>query len=96
MRGIFAISINNNNNTIIIEDLVHLISSVYAYDSKGCLECPIPDVWNISSEQDDIHPWAEPLKADEIDVYRDEINFNSISANVIDSFSEFSSYLRGE
>ena len=89
MRGIFAISIDNNQRVIIIEDLINLLAIVYAYDSEGCLECEIPDVWNVSSSEDDEHPWAEPMGESEINFYLDEIDFNSVN-----SFSAFSSYLR--
>ena len=87
MVGIFAIAIDNNQNMIIIEDLINLHSSVYSYHNDE-LEC-IPDIWNISSSEDDEHPWAEPLNADEINFYLDEIDFNSVN-----SFTAFSSYLR--
>lgn len=91
MKAMFAIAIDNKQNTIIIEDLVKLVAMVYAYDSNGCLECEVPDIWNISSSEDDEHPWANPMDETEIEFYLSEIDFNRNT-----SFSNFSSYLRGE
>lgn len=89
--NMFAVSINNDNGTIIIEDLINLVGMVYAYDDNGCLECEVPDIWNISSSSSDEHPWAHPMEESEIDFYLSEIDFNRNK-----SFSDFSSYLRGE